>query len=146
MSKYLESAKTAVSNQNELSESQKKQIESYEKEINLSLQAAKAALKAINEDLHKERLSIPDAIIARAEVEGETLKETTRLEQEIRKIDPSWISGAKDAIKMAMETSSILAEVGAEKVGATIGDVLSTPVSVVTRFWDNMKKSSSKRL
>jgi len=145
-SKYYTAAKTNVSNTRQLNEADEKKVKSLEAKINLASDAANQAIKAINNAKKKNELKDYEVIVERAQVEADLTREIGELESQIREIFPAWTSTAREAIAMAMEISSQKIEGAAQTSGLTVGEVLATPVSAISKFWSGLKTASTKRI
>lgn len=145
-SQYLDMSKQSVAQALQLTDAQKKLVAGYEKSLIALNDSVKMAYAKINKDLDDKKLSDVQAIIERANVEAMALSERKTTIAKIQEIYPAWTDTLVGAIKIGAEKTAQGVELGAEKSGEQLGNLLQVPVSAGKRLWDSFKTSVTQRI
>jgi hypothetical protein len=139
-------SKQSVAQALQLTDAQKKLVAGYEKSLIALNDSVKMAYAKINKDLDDKKLSDVQAIIERANVEAMALSERKTTIAKIQEIYPAWTDTLVGAIKIGAEKTAQGVELGAEKSGEQLGNLLQVPVSAGKRLWDSFKTSVTQRI
>lgn len=139
MSAYLSSASKLADKAVELSAQQKVAIENLNKDVQKHKEILELALEAINRDEKKGKLTEMQAKLERAtasiEIEG-TIKV---IHQQIKGIDPNFVSNAEDLVKSSLNNAAYYTVVGAGKAAGWASKIVRPLFQAAREAYQEMK-------
>jgi hypothetical protein len=115
----------------------KKEVKRLEKVIADARNSERLAIEMLRTDASNKLISATDAMIEKANINADSLRQVAVAEATIKGIYPSWTSSAQEIAERAVVG-------GSEKVGELAGKVLKTPIQSAIgfgkKFWNGAKQ------
>ena len=145
-SRYLAAASQQAAELAKLNDEQRKIVDEQLAIIKGARRNESNAIRQINKDVQDKKLSQPEAIIEKAQVNAEVLLEVQTAEATIRKYIPSFSESLTGKAKELSDKASHVTVKGADKLGEGLGAVLHTPYQAGSRLFGKLKQRVNRAI